>query len=80
MCFKVLTGAKRNKNEKAMKAACAFKSAHPHFVTTCRTSRSSYMVCGVNPFFFLFPISLFDSFFWLTNIDCFLCSRSLLNL
>ncbi|ONK64860.1 uncharacterized protein A4U43_C07F30730 [Asparagus officinalis] len=38
MCFKILRGVKAC--EKALEAACAFKSSHPHFVTTCRRSPS----------------------------------------
>lgn len=41
---KVLKGEKPADNEKAMEAACAFKTAHPHFVTTCRDAGITYMV------------------------------------
>ncbi|XP_020273687.1 B3 domain-containing protein REM5-like isoform X2 [Asparagus officinalis] len=40
-CYKIFRGAKVS--DKAMKAACAFKSPHPHFVTTCKSTPSCYM-------------------------------------
>ncbi|ONK64859.1 uncharacterized protein A4U43_C07F30720 [Asparagus officinalis] len=41
MCYKVIRGAKVS--DKAIKAACSFRSPHPHFVTSCRSSPTFYM-------------------------------------
>ncbi|KAJ6844666.1 B3 domain-containing protein-like isoform X2 [Iris pallida] len=45
LCYKIMRTMKpmNGEDEKVLKAACTFKTIHPHFIATCRASRSTFM-------------------------------------